>query len=722
MRENERDGYVEYGEDNQYPDYLLMLVNRSSKHGAIIEGKAQYILGKGVKIRETVEDKVKVEMYLDQMNPNMNYNEFTDRIIKDLEIFNGVAIEVAWKPNGKYTLNHIPFGRIRSNIDSSKFYYNTDWQRYNNKVKPIEYEPFDENKRDVKKRYLYYYKVYNPASYTYPIPSYIGAVSWINTDIEIANFHYNNIKNGFFGGSMITFISGEPTQEEKRVISDMFKMSKTGTENAGRFVINFANSIDKIPKIDTLIPSDNDKMFDILNKTCTQELFIGHRINNSQLFGVRIEGQLGGRTEIVEAYEMFKKTYINNRQQIIESILNYHIQINTMVKDAIYLEPTEPVSLDMISSEMIARVMTNEEIRMKVGLPTLAEDLNADANKTSDAINSLSPLVANKVLESMSPDEIRGLASLPPTGNNSIPTTTTDTTSTETIVDTNQELVNDNIKNLTGRQHQIVMRTIRDYNKGKITVDHAKLLLRAGYGLSEEDINLLLAIPCETEEFKHVAFSNNKIAKSTLSVEDAIGIFSKYGLSSEKFSVIKRNLFSFEDLSKNDDHYISVYLEESKDMKKVLRSIGKDSTLTEKQLSEMHDIPIEKVKKILQDAIDDNYIKVRVTDDTPQLEVTNKGNEVIKNINNDNFKIKTYYEYAVRTGFGEPIISTTRDFCRELIGLKKIYSRKEIDMISAELGYNAWLLRGGWYHNKKTDINEPFCRHVWRQVLVTEKI
>jgi hypothetical protein len=41
-------------------------------------------------------------------------------------------------------------------------------------------------------------------------------------------------------------------------------------------------------------------------------------------------------------------------------------------------------------------------------------ELEEDTSKTNDALNSLSPLVATKVLETMTINEIRALASLPP--------------------------------------------------------------------------------------------------------------------------------------------------------------------------------------------------------------------------------------------------------------------------------------------------------------------
>ena len=49
FEERKGKGYIEFGADNNYPQYLLGLYNESPKHGAIIRGKVNYIFGKGFK-------------------------------------------------------------------------------------------------------------------------------------------------------------------------------------------------------------------------------------------------------------------------------------------------------------------------------------------------------------------------------------------------------------------------------------------------------------------------------------------------------------------------------------------------------------------------------------------------------------------------------------------------------------------------------------------------
>jgi hypothetical protein len=55
-------------------------------------------------------------------------------------------------------------------------------------------------------------------------------------------------------------------------------------------------------------------------------------------------------------------------------------------------------------------------------------EIEGDASKTSDALNSLSPLVATKVLEQMTPNEVRALASLPPVEGGDVVQSTTQPT------------------------------------------------------------------------------------------------------------------------------------------------------------------------------------------------------------------------------------------------------------------------------------------------------
>lgn len=93
----------------------------------------------------------------------------------------------------------------------------------------------------------------------------------------------------------------------------------------------------------------------------------------------------------------------------------------------------------------------------------------------------------------------------------------------------------------------------------------------------------------------------------------------------------------------------------------------------------------------------------------------------IEIVKSDISKYEIRYTYEVKSGYGSEVIAGTRDFCRTVIGLNRMYSRDDIDSMSSALGLppkQLWRYRGGWYHNPETNKNEPSCRHEWKQSLV----
>lgn len=83
-------------------------------------------------------------------------------------------------------------------------------------------------------------------------------------------------------------------------------------------------------------------------------------------------------------------------------------------------------------------------------------------------------------------------------------------------------------------------------------------------------------------------------------------------------------------------------------------------------------------------------------------------------------RIETVYSYEVKPLYGAEVIPTTRPFCREMIRLSntRFWTIEDINAISQRFGMDVWRYRGGWYHNPRTDKNEPSCRHYWKQNVI----
>jgi hypothetical protein len=407
FKEVKNKDYILYGDNNLYPQYLLELFTRCSKHNAIVTGKAQMIKGRGWDVNDQLSG------FINKPNPYENLNDILYKSAIDLELFGGFALQITWSIASKKIaiISHIDLSKLRVTKDYD-YLYCEDWNDSKKvKTETKRYPAFDP-KNPTGTQILYYVQ-YRPSQKWYPIPDWVGAVSAIETDIEINNFHLNNIRQGFSGGTLINFNSGaNPPVELQKEISKRIKEKYQGTDRAGAVIVTFSDGKDKEPSVMSLSPSELDKQFSQLKESTTQEIFVGHKVTSPTLFGIATAGALGQRNEMRDAFELFQNNYIAHRQFIFEQVFNELAAINGLPKE-LKIIPTQPIN-SQLSEAALLQIMSKDELRQMVGLEPNVTIVKESTSAVIDAINSLSPLVANKVLESMTIEEIRSLVSLPP--------------------------------------------------------------------------------------------------------------------------------------------------------------------------------------------------------------------------------------------------------------------------------------------------------------------
>lgn len=408
--------YIYYGERNDYPNYLLRIYNNSAKHNAIVTGKVDYICGNGWTVKAEDEmQKAKAFGIIDRVNSKEeSLNELTNKLVTDLTIFGGYYLQVIWtKATGEIAeLYHVDYYKVRTNADNSLFFVSDNWIK-NDNVNPRPdfetYPAFDPNNTTGSQ--ILYFKEYRAGVNTYSLPDYRGAISYIELDISIGEYHLNTINNGMFSSKLINLNGGKVSQEEEDRIERQFQTKFSGSKNAGKFMLAFNDSKENEPSIIDLSGTELDKHFDLLNLTVQTEIFSGHKITSPMLFGIKTEGQLGGRSEMREAYQLFQNTYVNAKQRAMEETINYLLKFNDVIAE-LELKPTEPISFEF-SEAIISANMTQDEIREKLGLAPIEKKETAGAQDIINSLNSLSPLIATKVVESMDVNELRSLIGLP---------------------------------------------------------------------------------------------------------------------------------------------------------------------------------------------------------------------------------------------------------------------------------------------------------------------
>ena len=439
-REKKGVGYIEFGDKNDYPNYLLSLYNKSAKHNAIVKGKVNYITGNGW---ATKEEDVKAEEFIKNANPYESLNDVTRKVSIDIEVFGGAYLEIVWSKIGGQiaSICHIDYTKVRSNKDNTQ-YWIKDWN--DRKAEAEVVLGYNKDLREGKQ--ILYIKEYRPGLDTYSLPGYIGALNYIESDVEVSKHVLGNAQTGFSASKLITLPNGEPTPDEKRNIERRFTERFSGSDGK-KFILSFVQDIAKKPAVDDLGASDLTKEdFGRVDTMIQQNIFAGHQITTPSLFGILVEGSLGTRSEIRDGYEVFKNTYVNDKQQYLETIFNSLAEINGITTE-LYIKPVEPINFEF-SENIISQFAPKEWILEKIGI---------------------------------------------------------DPTKYETVTpEPTQALINENLKGMKGREWQNFQRIIRNYNKGNISREQAVQMLKSGYGLDDEAISTWLGDDSFEQRFDDV--------------------------------------------------------------------------------------------------------------------------------------------------------------------------------------------------------------------------
>ena len=679
FKEARNKDYIKYGENNAYPEYLTYLFDKSSKHGAIIGGKAIYIYGKGFENGDFVINRL-----------GESLNDISKKAILDTRMYGGFYFEVLYNRQGKVCeVYHVDWNTIRVG-KSGGFWWKEQWTikdiggriTDNNKEEATFIPAFDPSQPFTSQ--IYAYKEYRPGQRYYPLPDYIPCNNYVETDIEISKFYLSSIRNGMMPSKMLQFYMGDPGEEKKRALERSFARKFAGAENAGKFVLVFnAGGKDKTVDVQDLSGSELDKMFVELNKTVQQEILSGHQVTSPMLFGIKTEGQLGGNTELQLAYNIFRSTYADAKADAFDKEVNFLLGYSVF-PGQYKLQPTDPVGVQFDVKELI-NSLPKAWVFEKLGVP-------------------------------------QNMWSLPNIGSDNKPTDPTVPVHTPVapVAEQQQSAVNDAIRNLTAKQHQQVMRIMRQHAKGQLTDMAAKALLRTGYGLGESDINELLGIiPVSAMAFEDMSQDEK--------IDAVIGLFDACGDARDDYEIIKTKKVKFdseEDLAGDEVIFMEAAFKTY------------DVTATENKILEL----IKKDKRITPDVIAQTIGQTRAYVENKISSLEKRGlleesssmdgaDEIIERTIPDAAditapppttkvpptQIYVKYSYEVKPGIGPPIIENTRPFCRRMLALRRLYSRAEIEKISARLGYSVFDRKGGWWGDK------PECRHRWVSHVVVKK-
>ena len=332
--EDDKGKIVYYGEQNDFPHYITELYNKSSINATAINAITDAIVGGGL----TTED----EFILDRANRDgESWNDIFKKVSLDRALFGGYALEIIWSNDRtKITdVYHIDFSYVRAHSCNHKgivpgYFISSEFEnkgRLRVSDDDVIYLPkFSKIQRESPSQ-IYYFKPYRPGMKYYPLPDYNGGLNIIALDAEIDNFHKNNIKNGLAPSLSITTFTNADA-EDRETIERQLRQAYAGSDNAGSLIYMDVANKDEAPIITPIPQNGADGYYTTVNDMVLQKILTAHRIVSPMLLGIRTEGQLGGRTELLEAQALFLKNVIEPKQSDIISTFEELLQVNGYTK------------------------------------------------------------------------------------------------------------------------------------------------------------------------------------------------------------------------------------------------------------------------------------------------------------------------------------------------------------------------------------------------------
>ena len=204
--------WIEYGtEDNAnlYPQFLIDLFYNSSTHAAVINATSAMIAGDDIICDDEESPSYqKVTEFFAKANSKETMHEVLKKVAFDFKLQGGFALNIVWSQDRTQIaeIYHIPVERLRAAKPDERgivteYYISANWgdTRAN---EPQAVPAFDMNDRTSPSQILYTGR-YSPEMDVYFVPDYVGGCNWALIDQHIAEFHLNNIQNGFAGSYFI---------------------------------------------------------------------------------------------------------------------------------------------------------------------------------------------------------------------------------------------------------------------------------------------------------------------------------------------------------------------------------------------------------------------------------------------------------------------------------------------------------------------------------------
>jgi len=354
--ESNRNDWVEFGDDNNYYQFLIDAYNNSTTNNAIINAISKLIYGKGL---DATDSNKKPNEYA-QMKMLFRKDMLKKSAI-DLKMLGQFAIQLIYNKTKDAIIRteHIPVHLLRAKKCNDKgeitaYYYSDNWEDVK-KFVPKEIPAFGYGDKTLEILFVGNYTV---GQKYYSNVDYIGSIPYAKLEEEISDYLINDVQKGFSGKTVVNFSNGIPDEEKQELIASKVKGQLTGS-GGDPVIVSFNDNETQKTTVDSIPLNDAPAHYSYLSEESRAKILLGHRVTSGLLFGIQTaNGFSSNADELKNASVLFDNMVIRPFQETILDALDEILAFNGVSLN-LYFKTLQP--LDFIDLNPVLNKAESEE-------------------------------------------------------------------------------------------------------------------------------------------------------------------------------------------------------------------------------------------------------------------------------------------------------------------------------------------------------------------------
>lgn len=365
IKEATREDWVEFGEKNDFYQFLIDRYTNSTTNNAIINNVSRLIYGKGL----SATDASRKPSEYAQMKA-LFHNDCVRKLACDLKMLGQCAVQVIYTKDRKKIaqVHHVPVQLLRAekcNEDGKieGYYYCDNWQD-TKKFKPKRIPAFGCSNEAIE---IYFIKPYSVGQKYYSLVDYYGGLPYAQLEEDVSAYLINEVNNGFSGRTVVNFNNGVPSEEQQHMIKSKVLNQLTGTYGE-KLIVAFNNNAESRTTVDAMPVTDAPDLYSTLSEECLRKIMLSHNVTSPLLFGIASSNGFSSNSdELKDSFVLFNNLCILPFQELLLDAFEHILAFNGVSLNLFFrtLKPLEFTDLENAATE--------EQVQEETGLELSGE-------------------------------------------------------------------------------------------------------------------------------------------------------------------------------------------------------------------------------------------------------------------------------------------------------------------------------------------------------------